>query len=378
MAVTTERLNTDLTLWEIGPYHGALPGPMRMRLTLDGEVIVSGEVETGFLHRGLEKAFELHHWSGAVPYSDRLDPDAAVFGEIALCLAVEEIAGLQVPPRATRIRVILSELTRLACHMVYVVKVARVVGSDTMVHYILRDRERVLDLFELLTGARFSLNFLRFGGVRADVTEGFIERVLEVCELIRVRIKEYNDLFTFNHTFLKRTANVGVIPHDMVMRLGMTGPNLRAAGIDFDIRKAHPYLGYETLDFEVPTGRGDGGGTPGDSHDRFLIRLREMTQSLEILKDAAESVPAGEYLNGKVDSIPQIPPGEAYARIESSRGLLGCHVVSDGGDYPVRVQFRSPTLAHLQAIPGLIQGIRIEDLPIVLASLDLSLAEADR
>jgi NADH-quinone oxidoreductase subunit D len=379
-----ECLRTDLIPWEIGPYHSSLPGPMKLRLVLDGEIIVSGRVETGFLHRGLEKAIEGHEWSASIAYSDHLDPEAAVYGELALCQAVEEIAGIDVPARAISIRVILSELSRLSAHMLYLVNVSRAVGAETLVHYVLRDRERILDLFELLAGARFSLNFLRFGGVSADVTEGFIERVLEVCDLIRIRIKEYNDLLTFNNTFLKRTTKMGVISQDTVRRHGITGPNARAAGVAFDVRKAHPYLSYKSLDFRVPTGRGTD-GVAGDSHDRFLLRLLEMTESLEILKHVAETIPSGAFLNrqilpeaGAEDYRIKVVSGEAYTRVESSRGMLSCHVISDGGARPSRVQFHTPTTASLMSLPEVLVGIRIEDLPVLLASLDLSIAEADR
>ena len=176
--------DSDLTLWEIGPYHGSLPAAMRMSLHLDGEIIVSCNVETGFLHRGLEKACELHPWQAVVSYADHLDPEVAVFGELAVCLAVEEIGDIKVPLRANSIRIILCELSRISAHLAFIVRMAKAVGSETIIHYVLRDREKILDLFELLTGARFSLNFLRFGGVNADVTDGFIERVFEVCEMI--------------------------------------------------------------------------------------------------------------------------------------------------------------------------------------------------
>jgi NADH-quinone oxidoreductase subunit D len=375
--VKPESLRTDLGSWDIGPYHGALPGPMRLSLKLDGEVIVSGAVETGFLHRGLEKAFEQNSWRSSVAYADHLDPEGAVFGELALCLAVEEIASIEVPVRAQAIRVLLAELTRISGHMGYIVKMARAVGAETMVHYVLRDRERVLDLFELLTGARFSLNFLRFGGVKADVTEGFIERVLEVCELIRIRIKEYNDLFTFNHSFLRRTAGVGVISLESIHRLGITGPCARASGETLDVRKTDPYSGYEKLDFNVPVGRGEGGEV-GDAHDRFLIRLREVAESVEMLKQAADMMPKGGFTQMDASQEFNVPAGEAYSRIESSRGLLSCHVVSDGKHRPSRIQFKTPTTPLLEVVPEIVQGVRIEDLPVVLASLDLGIAEADR
>lgn len=375
-----ECLRTDLTYWEIGPYHGSLPGPMRLRLTMDGEIVVAAEVETGFLHRGLEKAMQSQPWVAAVVYADHLDPEAAIFGELVVCQAVEEIASLDVPERAAGIRVILSELSRISSHLLYLVHIARSVGAETLIHYVLRDRERLLDLFELLTGARFSLSFLRFGGVRADVTEGFIERVIELCELIRVRVKEYNDLFTFNHTFLNRTARVGRLSPDLVARSGITGPNARASGARMDVRRDHPYLTYKGLDFVVPQGP-ESGERGGDAHDRFLIRLREITESLGILRHVAETIPRGPYMGAGLPSESGqavIPPGEAYSRVESARGLLGCHVISDGGPRPGRVQFRVPTLAALAAVPEILHGTRLEDLPIVLASLDLSIAEADR
>ncbi len=376
-SIPDEPFRTDLTTWEIGPYHGSLPAPMRLRLSLDGEIIARCQVETGFLHRGLEKACELHSWKAAVSYADHLDPESAVFGELVLCLAVEEIGEISVPARAQFIRIILSELTRISAHLAFIVRMAKAVGSETVVHYVLRDRERILDLFELLTGARFSINFLRFGGVRADVTDGFIERVLEVCEMIRIRMKEYNDIFTFNHGFLKRSAFVGILPLNLVRTCGITGPNARASGVSLDLRKDSPYLGYEGLEFQVPLGLGEEGAV-GDSHDRFLLRLREVSQSMEILKQITERVPSGDFINQKIDKEYVVPPGEAYSRIESSRGLLGCHVVSDGKLRPSRVQFRTPTTSHLMAVPPLLTGVRIEDLPVVLASLDLGIAEADR
>lgn len=372
-----ETFKTDLTTWEIGPYHGFLPAPMKLRLSLDGEIISQCQVETGFLHRGLEKTCELHSWKSVISYADHLDPEAAAFGELVLCLAVEEIGEIVVPARAQCIRVILAELTRISAHLAYIVRMAKAVGSETTIHYVLRDREKILDLFELLTGARFSLNFLRFGGVSADVTDGFIERVLEVCEMIRIRMKEYNDLFTFNQVFLKRSAFVGTLSESLAKRYGVTGPNARATGIPFDVRKHSPYLGYKELDFEVPLGRGEG-GTVGDVHDRLLLRLREISQSIEILKQTADRVPSGAFINEKLGRDYVIPAGEAYARIESARGLLGCHIVSDGKERPSRIQFRPPTLSNLLVLPHLVSGIRIEDLPVVLASLDLGIAEADR
>ncbi len=371
-----------LTLWEMGPYHSALPGPMRLRLWLDGEWIAGSEVEHGFLHRGLEKCLELHSWREALAYVDHLDPEAAIFGELVFCLAVEEILGVEVPERAQFIRMIVAELSRISSHLLFMVRIAQAVGSETIVHYLLRDREKILDLFELLTGARFSHHFLRFGGVAYDMSDGFIERVLEVCDLIQIRMKEYNDLFTYNNIFVKRSANIGVLTAAQAFAAGVTGPNARACGVDVDLRRECPYLRYQDLDFNPAVGAGEVGSL-GDVHDRFLVRLREMEQSIHLLRQAVRQVPAGAFSEPhRGDSASlfdfTVAPGEAYARIESARGLLGCHVVSDGKERPCRVQFRVPTQGHLLVLPELLQGARIEDLSVILASLDLGMAEADR
>lgn len=368
-----ENLETDLTAWSLGPYHPALPGPMRIAMQLDGEIIVRSEIETGFTHKGLESCLEKSPWHSSMVYVDHLDPEAAVFGELAFCLAVEELGEIEVPPRAQAIRLILSELARISSHQRAMVAMAQAVGADTMVHYVLRDRERLLDLFELVSGARFSLNFLRFGGVAADVTDGFIERVVEVCDLIRYRLREYNDLFSFNQAFILRTRGLSPISLELARSCGVTGPNARASGLRRDLRKSRPYSGYGSLDFEIPLS-----GERGDAHDRFLFRLREISQSVEILAQLAERIPSGSYSTERVEKTFSPPVGEAYARVESPRGLLGCHLVSDGSTRPSRVQFRTPSQAALLALPALLEGVRVDDFPVVLASLDLSISEVDR
>ena len=371
-----ELLQTDLSSWEIGPFHAALPGPMKLRLRSDGEVIVHAECETGFLHRGLEKCLEQNPWISSMTYADHLDPEAAVFGETAICLAAEEIGKIEVPVRAQAIRVVLLELARISSHLHLISRVATSVGAETVVHYVMRERERILDLFELVSGVRFSLNYLRVGGVAADVTDGFIERVLETSEVIRQRLKEYNDLFTFSHAFLLRSRGVGVLTREVAERCGVTGPSARASGIAVDVRKEQPYLGYGKLDFEMELGREEEG--LGDVHSRFMVRLREIAQSIEILKQICDCPLNGPFTSIRTDREFRLPRGEAYARIESARGLLGCHVVSDGSGKPARVQFRVPSQAAIAAIPALLRGARTEDLAPILASLDISVAEVDR
>jgi NADH-quinone oxidoreductase subunit D len=367
----------ELTSWVLGPYHGSLPGPLRMAIDLDGERMFSVRIQRGFLHRGLEKCLENRGWLEAIVYADRLDPEAAVFGETAFCLAAEEIGEIPVPPRGQAIRMVLGELTRISCHLASIARLALAIGAETMAHYALRDREKILDLFELLTGARFSIGFLRLGGVCADVTEGFIERALDVCELLGFRLKEYNDLFSFNQAFLKRSVGVGVLGKQVASRFGVTGPNARASGLAFDVRKNHPYSGYQRVDFEVPVSNGDA-GSPGDSHDRYLVRLREIAQSLGILKHLNTTIPSGEFRSTRMDLGFRLPKGEAYSRVESHRGMLGCHIVSDGSEKPYRVAFRAPSVAALDLVPEVLRGQRAEDLPVILASLDLGVAEADR
>jgi len=348
-----------------------------MRHRLDGEIVVCSEIETGYLHRGLEKAMQHQHWRAGTVLADRLDPEGAIFGELAFCMAVEEIASIPVPQRAQDIRVLLCELARISGHMAYIVRVAQAVGAETMVHYILRDRERILDLFELAAGARFAPNFLRFGGVRLDVSEGFIERVLELCDLLRVRIKEYNDLFTFNHIFQTRTRGVACVSRVQALELGLTGPNARAIGINLDARRGHPYSGYDRLDFEIPLGGVDE-DFPGDSNGRFMLRLREISVCLDLLKQAAEAIATGATLGRGANEALIVPAGEAYARVESSRGLLGCFLVSDGGTQPARVQFRVPSFANLQAFERVVPGNRLEDIPLIFASFDICIPELDR
>lgn len=373
----TDTLAADLVDWTVGPFHEALPGPMRLNLVLDGEVITSCSVETGFSHKGLEKTLELRRWTSILPCVDHLDPEAAIFGEVVLCRAVEEICEIEVPKRAQAIRSMLGEMVRITSHLGFLARMARSVGSEMMVHHVLQDRERFLDLFELLTGARFSFNFLRFGGVAFDITEGFVERLLDVGDVVRSRLKEYNDLFSFNHSFLQRSVDIAPMTLEQVTRLGVTGPSARASGFDFDIRKSRPYDLYGELDFKVPLGEGIY-GVRGDVHDRYLVRLREISESLDIIRQIANLLPNGDHLNPSLSGDLIVPAGEAYVAVESPRGLLGCHLVSDERTGPCRVQFRTPSLFQLNAIPELLSGCRIEDFRVVLASLDISMAEVDR
>jgi NADH-quinone oxidoreductase subunit D len=375
--MTLERVPTLTTELLMGPFSPELPGALKLALEVDGEVVVNTRLERGYLHRGVEKVFESQVWFSALVAADRLDPESSFFGELSFCLAVEEISGVAVPERAARIRIIVSELARISAHLYFLARFSQRAGAETLFHYLLRERERIHDLFELLAGARFTLNFLRYGGVSSDVSDGFLERVLETCDVIRLRLKEYNDLLSFNRAFLRRTVGHGVVAPEQLIRCGVTGPTARAAGLVSDLRRDRPYCGYDEIDFLVPDGR-DEEGVPGDCHTRFILRLREINQSVEILRQAIEAMPKGPINETEVLADFAPPAGEAFTMIESSRGQLGCHVVSDGGPRPVRVQFRSPALFNLHAIPDFLVGAQVEDVSLLIASLDISVAEADR
>jgi NADH-quinone oxidoreductase subunit D len=361
----------------IGPFHPSLPGPLKLSLQLEGEVVVDGKIETGFVHRGLEKCTETRPWIASIVYADRLDPEASAFAELALCMAVEEVMGTEVPDRAKSIRIAVSELTRISVHLGFLVRMADACGAQTFSHYVLRDRERVLDLFELLTGTRFLHNYFRFGGVASDVTEGFVERVLEVCDLMLVRLKEYNDLLTYNDTFLRRTRGVAPVSSETMKRLGGTGPNARASGVGFDIRKALPYSGYNKVQFGVPTLNSEL-AEGGDAHSRFVIRLQEIPQSVSILRQVLEGLAPGEVGGARADHEVRVPRGEAYSRVESGRGLLACYAASDGGSTPLRVQYRTPSVAHISIVEKTLRGLQLQDVPVAVASFGIGVAEADR
>jgi NADH-quinone oxidoreductase subunit D len=362
--------------WIIGPYHAWLPGPMRFFLTLKGDLVTSCKVETGYLHRDIENCLQRKPWIALQSCVDHLDPENAFFSELAISLAIESLAEISVSQRAQAIRVVLCELSRIATHLLYIAKIGQTVGLNTLQNYVLRDRESILELFELITGSRFSFNFFQIGGVKADLTDGFMERILEFCELMSSRIKEYNDLLTYHVIFLSRSVQIGVITPKTVHTFGITGPNARASGVDLDLRKVAPYSGYEQYDFlPIPEEF-----QKSDVHSRFILRLHEINESMHILKQIIQRFPIGGYQNEAIELEPSmtLPAGEAYARVQSSRGLLSCHLISTGKTTPTRIAFRTPSYLHLCAIPKIVHHLSVDDFWITIKSLDLSLGEADR
>ncbi len=376
MTLKQEIFLADSLPLTVGPYHPSLPGPLRLHLRLDGNVVISAATECGFLHRGIEKAVEMHLWSSASCYVGRVDPEAAVFYELAFCLAVETVGGIEPSARATRIRTLVCELGRISSHLGFLARLARACHAETFFHYVSRDRERILDLFELLTGSRFAYGFVRIGGVSADVTDGFIERVSEACDLLSFRVREYNDLFSYNHAFLSRSKGLGVCTREDAEKAGVSGPNLRASGGVGDIRFQGNFLDYRQLDLEQPVRNED--DVRGDVFSRYLIRIREIQQSVEILRRTLELFPDGAYRTGKVDRHFKVAQGESYSRVEGSRGRVACHIVSDGGLHPSRVHFAAPSESTINIVPSVLRGELIEDMGLILASLDFSVSEVDR
>lgn len=378
MSQFPEILKTRLQTLEIGPYGFALPGPMKLHLELDGEIVSDAQVEMGYLHRGVEYAMEHLPWGSAVVYADRLDPEASIFGEMAYCLAVENLMGYEVSFRVNCLRIIFCELVRVSNHLLSFSHLCRSIGLTSPIHYFLRDREKILDLFELLSGSRFMPNFLRMGGLKLEVTEGFLDRVIETTHLMDLRIKDYQILLAENSAFRKRLSHVGQVHQDVVGNFGLTGPVARASGQDFDARKNLPYSSYEQFDFDTIVGAGVV-GVEGDAFARFDVRLREIGQSLHLIRQAVDRLPAAKVQDRiALDEIGRVPVGEAFSRVESPRGMLTCQVVSDGGKGPVVVRFGTPSRALVQSISAILPRTRVEDIPVILASLFFSIAEADK
>jgi len=370
-----EELKADQGVIEFGPFNIGLPTPLKIRAILDGEIIVSSEYEFGYSHRGLERLIENQNWSSIIPFSDRMEPESAVFSELVICQAVEQLCNIEVPDRAKYIRIILSELTRIACHLRYIQLVSGTLDCQSLVNYVSRDREKILDLIELVSGSRFSITYLCFGGVVVDVSEGFLERVNEASNLLKQRLKEYESLLSTNHFFKKRLENLAVISKKSVIRYGLSGPNARASGLDCDVRRMAPYSNYDHLnvrkDFSELNSR-------GDALSRYLMRIVEINDSMDLIEGAVGKIQSGAYYSDDVQSSFHIPAGEAYSRVESPRGILACHIISDGSMRPRRVHYITPSINSLTALPKTLSGIQIDDATLVLVGLDIKMSEVDR
>jgi NADH-quinone oxidoreductase subunit D len=377
---TIEANPTELKIAEIvsagmtvnmGPQHPSTHGVLRLIVELDGEVVRSCRPVIGYLHRGLEKMMEARPYRHNVPFTDRLDYLAALCNNLAISQAIERIGGLEVPERAQYIRVLLCELNRIASHLVFLGTFATDVGATSVFLYAFRERERILDLLEAMTGARLTYNWIRPGGVPTDLPDGFAEQTRAFLKQFAGELDSYDRLFTNNRIFRIRSEGVGVISQEMAIAYGASGPVARGSGLDFDLRKVEPYEVYDRLDFDVPV------FPEGDVMARTKVRLEEMRQSSRIIDQCLRDMPEGPLMT-KIPKIFKPPAGEAFSRTESPRGELSFFMVSDGTSNPVRVHIRAPSFVHLALLPEMLVGVKVADVIAILGSLDTVLGEVDR
>lgn len=366
----------EMTL-NMGPQHPSTHGVIRFIVKSDGEVIRRAIPDIGYLHRSIEKIAEKTGYFGFMPYTDRVDYLAAMNSNMGWALAAEKLANLEAPRRAEFCRVIASELNRIISHLLGVGAMAMDIGAYTPFVHALREREAVNDLIEELCGQRLTYNYVRIGGVAYDLPPGFAKKTLAFLDRFEPILDEFNRLITFNEIYVQRLAGVGVIPLEMAIDFNLVGPNLRASGFKFDIRKDEPYSIYPEFDFDIPVGTGEVGKI-GDSFDRYIVRIREMTQSARILRQCFEKIPEGPILAPKIPKKLRPPVGEVYVRTESTRGDMGFYLVSDGTDKPYRVKIRTGSFTAMSIIEPLSPGLMIADLIALIASLDVIAPEIDR
>lgn len=362
---------TEQVILNLGPQHPSTHGVLRLKLTLEGEVIAACEPVIGYLHRGMDWIAEHRTYAQFLPYTDRVDYLSCASNNEAWALATEKLAGIEVPERAQYLRVILLELNRIASHLVFVGTFANDLAATTAFLYCFREREIIMDLVELWTGARLTQSWIRIGGVGSDIPEGFIEQARGGCRRLPQRLDEYDQLLTGNRIFRLRTEGIGMLPSEVGLAYGCSGPTLRGSGVNYDIRRAEPYEVYDRLAFDVIT------EDTGDCMGRFRVRLAEMRQSLRIIEQCLDQLPAGEVM-AKVPRALRPPAGEVYARMESPRGEFGVFLVSDGGTSPLRARLRAPSFYHMAAFEEMVRGWKVADVVAVLGSLDIVLGEIDR
>lgn len=372
-----ENLKTDELLINMGPQHPSTHGVLRVLISTDGEIVKKAYPVLGYLHRCMEKHSENVDWMGVAPFVDRMDYLASMNNSMGYAIAVEKLMGLgPLPKRAEYIRMIVSELQRIASHLMAFGTYGLDMGAFTPFLYGFRDREKILDIFEKISGARLLYNYMWIGGTMRDLTPEVVSEIKDFMEYFRPQLERYDKLLSYNKIFIERSANVGVMDREMCFSYGLTGPILRASGVKWDLRKDEPYSLYNEVEFDVPVGKGEM-GTLGDCWDRYMVRMREMRESLRILDQLVPALPEGEH-RAKVAKKIKVPAGEGFSRTECPRGELAFYIVSDGGPHPYRVKVKSPCFLNISTLDEVNRGAMVSDLIAHLGSLDIVLGEVDR
>ena len=370
-------LKAEEMVISMGPQHPSTHGVLRLELVVNGEIVVDVIPHIGYLHRCFEKHCEqMANYQQVIPYVDRMDYVAAMSNEFGYVLAVEKLLKIQVPVRVEYIRVVMAEFSPIVSHLIAIGTYGMDIGAFTPFLFCMRDREHVLDIFENTCGARLLYNYMWIGGLSHDVPADFQKKVKDFCVYFRPKIKELNDLLSYNKIFIERTANVGVLPADVAINYAVSGPTLRGSGVKWDLRKDDPYSIYKRFDFEIPVGRGLK-GTVGDCWDRYMVRVHEMEQSVNIIEQAVDALPAGD-VGAAIPKRIRPEAGEIYVRTETPKGELGYYVISDGTASPFRVKVKAPCFVNLSAIAAMSRGAMVSDIVAILGSIDIVLGEVDR
>lgn len=371
-----EGLETEEMTLNMGPQHPSTHGVLRFVIKADGEVMREAIPDVGYLHRSIEKISEKVGYHGFMPYTDRVDYVAAMFCNQGWAMVCEQLAGIAVPVRGEYCRVIAAELNRISSHLLSVATMILDIGAITPFFHAFREREKINDLLEEMCGARLTYNYMRIGGVAWDLPPGFAERTLEFLDYFEPCIDELDDLVTVNKIYVERLANVAPASRDLAIAYNLVGPNLRATGLKYDVRRDVPYSIYPELEFDVPVGRGEV-GTVGDCFDRYIVRMREMRESCRIVRQCLAKIPPGPVI-ARVPRKFKPPAGDAYVRVESARGDMGWYCVSDGSEFPYRTHIRTGSFAAMGIVDRLSRGLMLADLVALISSLDIVAPEVDR